>query len=69
MLQAGVTTIGPITDTTESTGTGFRSVGFWSYGGNAGDQTMIVDNFKGGDLTTAPTFQPAWARGANAILQ
>jgi hypothetical protein len=69
MLQAGVVTVGPITDTTESTGTGFRSVAFWSYGGNTGDQTMAVDNFKGGDLTTAPAFQPAWARGANTILQ
>lgn len=69
MLQAGVVTVGPITDTTESTGAGFRSVAFWSYGGNTGDQTMAVDNFKGGDLTTTPAFQPAWARGANAILQ
>jgi hypothetical protein len=68
MLQDGAVTVGPIIDTVESTGAGFRAVAFWGYT-NDGGGSMVVDNFKGGDKTTTPAFQVAWARGANAILQ
>jgi hypothetical protein len=58
----GVSVLGPVTNTGESSGSGFRRVGIHGYRFVGGSATFIADNFDGGDLATGVTGHPAIKR-------
>jgi hypothetical protein len=47
----GVSVLGPVTNTGESSGVGFRRVGVHGYRFVGGSATFVADNFDGGDLS------------------